>query len=119
MTIIEFYEKVGGDYNEVIGRLLKDERIYKYLNKFVGGDDYNALKKLCDDQNWEEAFRCVHSLKGMCLNLGISKLAASSSALCEELRHGAPNCDISGMLEEVKNDYEVAVSSIKEIDNLA
>ena len=35
MTLQECYEKMGGDYEEVLARLISQERIAKYMVKFL------------------------------------------------------------------------------------
>lgn len=45
MTVKECYELMEGDYNDVISRLAKDERVEKYLRKFIVSEDYAELVK--------------------------------------------------------------------------
>jgi len=116
MTVKEFYESIDSSYDEAIARLMKDDRIKKYLAMFAQGDDYNKLINLLEEKNYEEAFRCVHSLKGMCLNLTLSKLANSSAVLCDALRNGAPTVDISDMLSALKADYDLTIAGINALD---
>ena len=116
MNIHEFYETIGGDYNEVCSRLMKEERILKYLNKFLLAEDHDNLHKFISEENWPEAFRAIHSLKGVSLNLGLAPLFKVSDVLCEEIRNGAPQRDISGMVSDVDAAYESVVAFIKGID---
>ena len=115
MDLVKFYEEVQGDYKDVIGRLLKDERILKYLIKFSEEDNYSLLISQLERKEYEEAFRCVHSVKGMCLNLGLSKLKKSASDICEELRNGAPVNDLTELLSEYKKDYEMTLEAISKL----
>lgn len=115
MTVQEFYNVMESDYNEVIGRLMKEERVNKYLHKFAEGDEYAHFKESFEAQDWPEAFRMVHSIKGMCLNLGIRNLSKSSSDLCEEIRNGAPQRDLSDMLAKLDADYNETIAKIKEV----
>lgn len=116
MTVKEFYDSVGASYDEVISRLLKDERIVKYLNMFSKGTDFEDMENNLLAEKYEDAFRNIHSVKGMCLNLGITKLAAISSDLCEELRNGKPDKDISDMVKAVKEEYMFTLAKIGEIE---
>jgi len=116
MTIEEFYTSIDASYAEVMGRLLKDDRIKKYLVMFSNGTDYSDLLNNLDAENYTDAFRNIHSIKGMSLNLGLQKLAKVSSELCEELRNGKPDKDISKMLEAVKKEYEFTVGEIGKLD---
>lgn len=116
MTLNEFYAAVGGSLDEVMGRLAKEERILKYLTKFTDNTDYDELVDTLETENYEEAFRHVHNLKGVAANLGLGALYESSHILCEELRPGKkPETDISEMLAKVKADNEKAKNAIKEL----
>ena len=114
MTVQECYEKMGGSYDDVIDRLMSEERVAKYLAKFLDSVDYDNMLKALDDKDYELAFRSVHNLKGMSLNLSFTYLQKSSDVLCEALRGGEPKEDISGMLEDVKNSYARVTGAIKE-----
>lgn len=113
MTLNEFYDTVGSDYNEVLNRLNKEERIVKYLLKFASENILEDFEKSYKTENFEEAFRVVHSMKGMCLNLGLSKLCEISSDVCEDLRNGPPKEDISGKIDKLRKEYNFAMEHIK------
>ena len=122
MDFNTYFDKVGGSYDEVIGRLGKDERIVKYTKMFLSSPEHDDLLTAISDGNFAEAFRHSHSMKGVCANLGLENLRKSASDLCEELRPCGsgenplpePATDITPLLEKVKEDYAVAVEAIKE-----
>ena len=116
MKIREFYKNIQGDYDGTLARMMKEERIAKYLGKFKDTDDYQNMLKALETGNIEEIFRFSHNLKGVSLNLGLSKLAESSSAFCELFRNGAPGIDYNELLEEVKKDYQDVLDNLKEIE---
>ena len=65
-----------------------------------------------EEKNYEEAFRAAHTIKGVCQNLSIDKLQASSSRLCESLRNGyTPESD--ALAEEVRADYSQTAAAIE------
>ncbi len=113
MTIQECYAAIGGDYNDVASRLRTDERIAKFLFRIL--DDGN-MKMLCDcleERNLAEAFRAAHTLKGICMNLSLTKLNTSVVAITEVLRGREEyGDDIAPLLEQVKKDYEQTMSGI-------
>ena len=116
MDYISFFDKVGGSYDEVMSRLLKKERIQKYLTKFLSSTEYTDLKEALAAQNIEPAFRASHSLKGVCANLGLGTLMNSSSELCEALRPLVlPDYDITPMVEKVDHDYAEAINAIHQL----
>ena len=117
MTLRECYESFGGNYEDVISRLIKEERITKYLGIFSSNDDYTPIKNAILALNREEAFRGVHTLKGAALNLGLTPLSVASDELCEYLRN--PSADpgaeeVNDMLEAVKVAYNKVIDKIKE-----
>lgn len=115
MTVEAFYSAIRGDYAGVMSRLMKEERILKYVGKFFGGTEYADMVQAIAEQRWTDAFRGAHSLKGMCLNLGFSSLAASSSELCEALRSGEPVGDIPSLQAAVARDYADTEAAAKEL----
>ena len=113
MTVKECYELMNADYEGVLSRLMKDERIEKYLHKFADGNYYDEISNALEAESWEDAFRAVHSLKGMSLNLGFENLHKLSDVLCEELRPCVkPENDISSMVSDVKEEYEKVIAAI-------
>lgn len=115
MTVKECYEMMGADYEGTLGRLMKDDRIEKYLHKFADGNYFDEIETAVAAADWETAFRAVHSLKGMSLNLGFTGLHRSSDVLCEEIRHGAPTVDISGMLADVRENYDKVIDAVAKL----
>ena len=112
MTLQECYAAMGGDYEEVIGRLRSERLVQKFILKFVDDGSYRLLVDSMASKSYEEAFRAAHTIKGVCQNLGLSKLLDSSSQLSEALRHGyTPEAD--GLAEQVGRDYQEAVGAIR------
>ena len=69
MTIQECYEAIGGNYEDVLRRLRSEALIRKFTLKFLEDQSYSLLKQALGDNNYEEAFRGAHTLKGVCQNL--------------------------------------------------
>lgn len=114
MTLQECYEAMGGDYTGVMGRLMKEDRVTRFLGKFKDDSMLEPLETSLEAKNYEEAFRAAHNLKGVCQNLGITKLADSSSELCETMRNGEPTVDIAPLLEAVRRDYAVTMQALEQ-----
>ena len=112
MTLKECYEAIGGNYEEVIGRLRSERLVQKFTLKFLDDKSLELLEKSLKEENYEEAFRAAHTIKGVCQNLSIDKLQASSSRLCESLRNGyTPESD--ALAEEVRADYSQTAAAIE------
>ena len=114
MTVQECYAAFGGNYEEVVSRLRTDERIMKFLKRVLEDGSYKLLLDSIESGNVDEAFRAAHTLKGVCMNLSITKFAESSSTLTEFLREKRViNDELQPMLQQVKADYELTISAIK------
>ena len=85
MTIQECYEAIGGNYEDVLRRLPSEALIRKFTLKFLEDQSYPLLKQSLGDNNYEEAFRGAHTLKGVCQNLSFDRLYEVSSELTELL----------------------------------
>ena len=113
MTVKECYKQIGGNYEEVLQRLMSDERIRKYLLKFIDSDSMQKMREALEREDYKEAFLHVHSLKGMSLNLGLTGLSESSQVLCEALRTGEPAFDTSPLSVAVEQDYERIAEAVE------
>lgn len=82
----EFFRCVGGGYGEAKARFQNDERIVRFLNMFPGDDSMQNLTNAMNTGDTTTAFRAVHTLKGVALNLGLGSLAHASSQMTEALR---------------------------------
>lgn len=112
MTIEQCYRAMDADYEGVIRRFGNEARVRRFLSKLPDDPNFDLLNQSLEQGDFETAFRAVHSLKGVCLNLGLSALAVSSSALSEALRGGTPTPDWPQLHEQVAADYSRAVEAI-------
>ena len=78
--------RYGGGYGEAKARFQNDERIVRFLNMFPGDDSMQNLTNAMNTGDTTTAFRAVHTLKGVALNLGLGSLAHASSQMTEALR---------------------------------
>jgi len=115
MTLKQCFEMFGGDYESVISRMLKEERVKKFTLRFRDDSTFELLTKSLKEENYKEAFRAAHTIKGLCQNLGFERLRKSSSALTEALRDGNKPDDDS-IYQQVKEDYEQIINAIKLLD---
>lgn len=112
MTLQECYAALGGNYDDAISRLRSERLVTKFVVKFLDDDSCALLLRSMDAENYEEAFRAAHTIKGVCQNLSMDRLQSSSSRLCEALRNGyTPEAD--ALAEEVAADYRQTVAAIQ------
>jgi len=114
MNLIEFYKEVGGDY-ATISANLKDELIYRLLKMFLDDKSFSELQKGIEEKDAELAFRGIHSLKGVSLNLGLNDLAEASSKLTEDLR-GRKLENYLDNYALVIDEYNKVINTIKQLD---
>lgn len=88
MTLKEFYESLGVEYEVVLNRLRREDRIAKYLRQFIADPAFEQLRCAMEAAEHEEAFRAAHTIKGMCLNLSLGRLSDAACTLVEALRAG-------------------------------
>lgn len=86
MTLEELYQEIGGNYQSICERLRKEERIRKFVCLFLKDQSYQLFADAMNVENTEEAFRAVHTLKGVCMNLSFDALYQISSEITEYLR---------------------------------
>ena len=107
---------MGGGFNGEVSRLKKPELVKRFLLKFEKGTEFDELEKALAEKRYEDAFRYAHNMKGVGLNLGLSKFQKSSDVLCESLRHGEPAVDIEPLIEDVRQNYRKVVEAIGEVE---
>ncbi len=77
----------GADVDSTIRRFMGNEALYlKFLLKFKDDPNFENLIVNLDQENYEEAFKCAHTLKGVSANLGLDPIYESASELTELLR---------------------------------
>lgn len=115
MTVKECYELMGGKYENVLERLSSEKLIEKFLKKFVDDKSYSDITRYLEAGEKENAFCAAHTLKRVCLNLGLDKLYESAVEVTEALR-GGKNETTPEMLERLKSDYELTINAIKGLE---
>ena len=112
MTLQECYAAMGGDYAGVTSRLPTERMVQKFVLKFLNDGSYDLLVRSMEAEDYAEAFRAAHTIKGVCQNLGFTVLYQSSSQLSEALRHGyTPEAD--SLVEQVSKNYQETVGAIR------
>ena len=113
MTLQECYEKMGGDYEEVLARLISQERIAKYMVKFLEDPTYHTLCEAKAAEDHKAVFLHIHTLKGVSQNLGFGNLYRASYEMTEAVRGGVPLRDES-LFDAVTETYNETIAVIKE-----
>lgn len=105
-----------GDYADVLCRLTKEERITKYIVKFLEDETFEALCEARKAEDHETVFRAIHTLKGVSQNLGFTKLYQASDAMTEAVRGGV-KLQNEELFEKVKMAYSETIDVIKKFES--
>lgn len=86
----------GADVESTLKRFMGNEAMYeKFLKKFTDNSNYSGLEESIRTKDYEEAFKCAHTLKGVSANLGLDPIYKAASDLTEEVR-GKANDEVNG-----------------------
>lgn len=116
MDIKQFYEEIGGNYEEALSRLMMDSLIEKFVLKFKETQKIDDLKAAVEAHDFEKVFYEIHTLKGVALNLAFKKLSEACSELTElvrgDLAKTANPDEVSKAYEKVEANYLELISKI-------
>lgn len=115
MTIREAYEQIHADYESVMNRMHTDEKLMKYLVRFVNENYDIVIQNAIREQDYDTAFRESHNLKGLCYNLDIPVLGKSASNLTEALRSRNPDGNLSYLVDIMQHDYNTTMDAFRKV----
>lgn len=111
MTLRETYESIQGDFDGLVGRVMGEARAERFSMKFLNDQSYSQLMEALGQEDYENAFRAAHTLKGVCANLGFSRLQEVASELTEAMRGGVKPED-SSLIDQTTAEYERTVGAL-------
>lgn len=117
MDIREFYLMTAteAEYDDILRRMGGNEKlIKKFLGKLCTDSTVQNLMDALAKEDFPNVFTCAHNLKGVSLNLGLIKIAETSSEIVKELR--ANNNQVSDLCLQLKRNYDEIVALIMEIE---
>ena len=112
MTLQECYAALGGNYAGVTGRLPTERMVQKFVLKFLNDESFDLLIQSMEAEDYGEAFRAAHTIKGVAQNLSFTALYQSASALSEALRGGF-SPEAPALAAQVDADYAKTASAIR------
>lgn len=117
MEQLQCLEELGVDLDATLPRFLGNKNFYlKMLAKFLDDPNYDLLEKSLQEQDYETAFRAVHTLKGVSVNMGLNLLYDETVLLTEELRKPPYDEDkISMFFQETDRQYHRCVEVIQQL----
>lgn len=111
-TFTDQLNAYGIDYPDAMDRFGGNEPLFKRLAlKYLDDAHFVNFKAAMEVQDYEEAYRQAHSLKGVAGNLSLKRLYDMSSMICKELREGEPRA-AEKLLPDVENAHEAALKGL-------
>lgn len=108
----EFYEKIGGNLSEVLGRFPNVTILEHFLGKYAKDPTFENFLNALDKKDLENAFLSAHTLKGIALNLGFGNLQSAASELTESLRSREKMPD-AALVELLKKEQNTILDALK------
>ena len=115
MNLKDCYIKFGGDFDEVLGRLRREETVQKFAFKFLDDKSFSLFESSIGSKDYEDALRAVHTLKGI-QNLSFTRLFESSSLVTNALKENDWNKAVD-MMPKLSKDYYETINVIKDFKN--
>lgn len=114
MDLKDCYREFGGDFDEVLSRLRREETVRKFVYKFLDDKSFCLFEASMGNEDYEEALRAVHTLKGICQNLSFTRLFESSSLVTKALKENDWNKAVE-MMPGLSKDYHEMIHAITDL----
>lgn len=122
MDLKGLYDITGGDYGEAIGRFMSEARLEKFTRMFINDPSFGELEAALAVNDYSEAFRAVHTLKGVCLNMSFTGLFGFVNEATEVLRYADPQNQedrtrVESCMEPLRKSYRELIEAIHRLDS--
>ena len=120
MTLQELYQNIDGDYEQACKVLRMDKLIDKHIRKLEKNGVVDALIAAGEDMDPTQLFETAHAVKGVCANLGLTKISEEASRIAEEYRPGNPGTcsdeEVKAMLNSIAEMYQKTAEGIRQYE---
>ncbi|MDO5703169.1 MAG: Hpt domain-containing protein [Lachnospiraceae bacterium] len=117
MTLKELYADIGGDYEKAMKVLRVEKLMDRHIKKFPVSGVTEALIEAAKSKDPVELFESSHAVKGVCANLGLTKLSDAAAKISDAYRAGSgsgmPDEELAAAISEIKELYEKAADGIR------
>ena len=99
-------------------RFMDSEELYvRFLRKLAASNDLAVVEDFVAQQNWPEALRKAHNLKGVCGSLGLTKLQEQLAQLVKLLRsEGFTIAQVEEQLAIIRPEWERTLECIRSLE---
>ncbi|GHU44174.1 hypothetical protein FACS1894111_11010 [Clostridia bacterium] len=81
-------EGLGIDVDGALKRMMGSEALFlRLMKKFASDTSYEKLKEAIEKQDYEEAYRAAHTLKGASGNLGLNPIMVTAGRISDKLKN--------------------------------
>lgn len=115
MTLIMFYNRVGGDLTQTLRRLPGEDFVRKFLLRYPDDPSFAQLWNAVENSDWQTAFQAAHTVKGIAQKLGLEKLYQAANALTEALR-GDRELEDRSLLQAIEAAQAEVLAALNELD---
>ncbi len=120
MTLRELYGKIDGDYDKALSIMRMDKLVDKHIRKLTDSSVIVDVIEAGKDMDPNTLFETSHAMKGVCLNLGLTKLADAAIVISDEFRPGNERTLTDAQVKEKLDEMEALFKKTKdEIQNYA
>ena len=116
MTVHELYAAIGGDYEGAIKCLGNDLAVKKWLLKLSADPCFQELQAAMPNGDQKGIVRAANTLKGVSMNLGLTKLGESSRRL-EDAARGGITMETLALFHAVEVDYAAVIAAVDKVIN--
>ena len=111
LTIMTFYAIV----NMYARGNRANARIRRFALMFLRDSSMDELRTAMSETNYEKAFQAAHTLKGVCLNLGLKGLYEPTAKITEMLRNSKYD-EAEQMMEELEAEYKCHCENLSALE---
>ena len=119
MTVQEFYKEVGGDYEAAKKIFSMDQMIIRFLPKLASDPSCEQMVTACAAGDRNGMFQALHSMKGVCANLGLTSLSEKAAELVEFLRPGSAltisDEELAVRIEAIREQFQMTIGKIGQL----
>lgn len=120
MTIQELYGKIGGDYEQALRVLRMDKLLDKHIRKLTTSGVIDRVLEAGKSPDPNELFEAAHAMKGVCANLGLTRMAEAASELAEEFRPGTgrrlSDGEVADRIRRIGEMYRTTAEEIRKYE---
>ncbi len=118
MNLEEVAKALAIDLDASVARFAGNRTLYaRFLKKFPDDQSMTQLQTAIEQKDSQALERSAHTLKGVCANLGLSRLADLASAVVSAVRNGDADSLYAdtGLLNDCRKEYDRVCKLITEL----